>query len=251
MRRDAEVWQPGSAELTFPTDRIDVWRVPLDFAEPPEAEFRWVLAPDEVQRAARFHFDSHRGRYIRCRAALRILLGRYLRRPPEEIRFQYENNGKPEIAYPRDAPDLHFNVSDSGALALIAAGCRNNIGVDIEKLRPMPDLLNIAKRFFSAREVQAILALREHQREEAFFACWTRKEAFLKATGVGLSYPLSKFSVSVDPDGPAALCEVNGESSAADPWFLTDLYPEEGFRGALACDGKDFSIARWSFDPEV
>jgi 4'-phosphopantetheinyl transferase len=249
MRSEVKVWQTAGAELTFPSDRIDVWRVPLDPPELREQNLEGLLARDEVDRASRFHFEKDRGRYIRGRAALRILLGRYLEMPPAEIRFHYENNGKPEIAFPHDSRALHFNVSHSGGLALIAVGSGNPIGVDIEKVRSRPRLLDIARRFFSAREVQAILGVNEDRRQEAFFACWTRKEAFLKATGVGLSYPLSQFSVSVDPDGAAELCDIKGKGDILNLWFLADVIPGEGFRGALAREGEHCRIAQWVFDP--
>jgi 4'-phosphopantetheinyl transferase len=180
---------------------------------------------------------------------LRILLGRYLETPPAEIRFQYENHGKPEIALPHACRDLRFNFSDSGGLALIAVGSGRTLGVDIERVRPLPDFLDIATRFFSAREVQAILALSENKRQEAFFACWTRKEAYLKATGIGLFHPLSDFSVAVDPDGVAELCDVRGNGNIASHWFLTDVFPGEGFRGALACEGRRCRVAQWTFAP--
>lgn len=247
MGSHAQSWPFGSAALTFPTERIDVWRVPLEAPGRPQTDLFELLSADEAARASRFHFDKHRARYIRGRAALRILLGRYLDVPAREIRFQYENNGKPELAFPVNMRNLYFNSSDSDVLGLIAVGCCQNIGVDLEKVRPMPDLLNIAKRFFSAREVQAILAISEEKREEAFFACWTRKEAFLKATGVGLKYPLSKFSVSVDPAGVAALCEIDGNTDIAAAWFMMDIFPEEGFRGVVACEGHGFSVSTWSF----
>jgi 4'-phosphopantetheinyl transferase len=237
MCSKVELWQTASAELTFPSDRIDVWRVRLDHHERPERDLRDILARDEVARASRFHFEDDRKRYIECRGALRMLLGRYLEMSPAEICIRYANNGKPEIATRQDSRGLRFNVSHSGGLALMAFGSGSAIGVDIEKVRPMPDFLDIARRFFSAREVQAILAVSENKRQEAFFACWTRKEAFLKATGIGLSYALSGFSVSVDPDGPAELYEVQENGNAAGHWFLTDVRPGEGFRGALAWAG--------------
>jgi 4'-phosphopantetheinyl transferase len=180
---------------------------------------------------------------------LRKVLGRYLETPPAEIRLQYENHGKPEIAAPQDSRDLRFNFSDSGGLALIAVGSGSAIGVDIEKVHPLPDFLDIATRFFSAREVQAILAVSQNKRQEAFFACWTRKEAYLKATGIGLLRPLSDFSVAVDPHEAAQLCEVKGNRDLASHWFLTDVHPGEGFRGALACEGGHRRITQWIFDP--
>lgn len=248
MSSQLDLWQPATSALTFPADRIDVWRVQADSAD--VGHLQGILARDEISRASRLQFERGRIRYIRGRSALRILLGRYLQVPPETICFQYENNGKPEIALPREGRELRFNSSDSGGLVLIAVGSGSGIGVDIEKIRPMRDLMNIAKRFFSTREVQAILGVTEEKRNEAFFACWTRKEAFLKATGVGLSYPLSQFSVSVEPDREAELCEIDGEEAAARRWFLTDVFPGEGFRGALAREGERCRIALWKFEPE-
>jgi len=249
MSNPSAPWQEPPDEFTLPHDRIDIWRVELDAQAHAEQELKSLLAGDELDRAARFHFDRDRLRYIRGRTALRILIGRYLRLPPGDIRFQYENNGKPEIASPDDFRGLRFNVSHSGGLALMAFGCAKTIGIDVEKTHPMPDLVDIAKRFFSAREVQAILALRESKREEAFFACWTRKEAFLKATGCGLSYPLSGFSVSVDPDQAAELLEIEGSADRARQWFLIDVMPADGFYAALACKGERSQTAYWNFVP--
>ena len=242
-----EGWPTPPVELPFPLDRIDVWRVPVEVEAMPEEEWRGILAADEVARASRFHFDRDRNRYRRGRTALRILLGRYLEVPAAEIRFQYESHGKPEIAHPHNARELRFNSSDSGGLVLIAVTAGTVVGVNVERLRPMPDLVNIATRFFSAREVQDLLAFSEEKRPEAFFACWTRKEAFLKAMGVGLSYPLSAFSVSVNPDGPAKMLELGEDKSAAGKWSLQDLQPGEGFRASLAWEGKFRRVERWEY----
>jgi 4'-phosphopantetheinyl transferase len=249
MIREAMTWRAAPSGLTFPTDHIDIWRVCLVHGDQSEQELCGLLTPDEVARASRFHFEEDRRQYIRGRAALRMLLGRYLETPPAEIRFQYENHGKPEIALPRTCRGLRFNFSDSGGLALIAVGSGSALGVDIERVRPLPDFLDIATRFFSAREVQALLALNENKRQEAFFACWTRKEAYLKATGIGLLRPLSDFSVSVDPDEVAELREVKGNKDMISHWFLTDVLPGEGFRGAFACEGGRRCISQWICDP--
>lgn len=249
MPMDDGDWQAAPAEIIPSEGRIDVWRVEIDGENPPDSDIKSLLSEDETARASRFHFERHSSRYIRGRASLRILLGRYLQTAPGEIRFKYENNGKPEIECPARGKDLCFNVSNSDGLALIALCCGTPLGVDIEKLREMRDLLAIARRFFSAHEVKDILAISEARRPEAFFTCWTRKEAFLKATGVGLSYPLSDFSVSLDPDGPAELLEIKGSRKLAHHWYLTDLVPAAGFRGALACQTKNLKVAKWSFSP--
>ena len=237
MHHKTESWQAAPIRWAFPSDRIDIWRVCLDSPELSERDWRDILAPDEIARASRFYFEDDRRRFVKCRVALRIFLGGYVEIQPAEIRFQCENNGKPEIALPHDARGLSFSVSNSGGLALIAVGSGSAIGVDIEEIRPKPDFLDIARRFFSAREVQAILAVSENKRQEAFFACWTRKEAYLKATGIGLMRPLSEFSVSVDPDGPAELWEVEGDPDAVTHWSLESVRPGAGYMGALAYKG--------------
>jgi 4'-phosphopantetheinyl transferase len=249
MNTAVEIWRAPPAELTFPSDRIDIWRLRVDSDELPNEGLGSILAADEVARASRFHFDKDRNRYTRGRTALRILLGRYLAVAPGEIRFQYENHGKPEIAQPDNPRGLRFNSSDSGGLVLMAVTAGTVLGIDVERLRPVPDLVTIATRFFSAREVQALLAVSEGKRQEAFFACWTRKEAFLKATGVGLSYPLSAFSVTVDPDSPAEMLELGAEKDAAAKWSLRDLHPGEGYRAALAWEGGFRRIELWTFNP--
>jgi 4'-phosphopantetheinyl transferase len=247
MSWEVTTWNPAPDDMTFPKDCIDLWRVWLDSRDPAERDLTGILAPDEVARASRFHFENDRKRFVKCRSALRILLGRYLEIRPSEIRFQYQSNGKPEIAFPHHSRGLRFNVSNSAGLAMIAVGSAGALGIDIEKVRPQADFLEIAKRFFSVREVQALLEVSENRRQEAFFACWTRKEAILKAIGMGLSYPLSGFSVSVDPDGPAELWEMVETGNAPGRWSLIDVRPGEGYRGALAWEGRCQRITQWDF----
>lgn len=256
MSNEAGLWQAAPIGLTFPSDRIDIWRLCLDSLESPEPDFSGILSPDESARASRFHFEDDRKRFVRCRIGLRTLLGSYLDIPPAEIRFRHGSNGKPEIADLEDSRGLRFNVANSHSLALIAFSSGRAIGVDIEQVRPALQYVEIARRFFSVREVQALFALPANKRQQAFFACWTRKEAFLKATGKGLSYPLSEFSVSVDPDGPAELREVGGNPDAVTHWSLADVRPAEGYVGTLAFEGAPCRIERWcwtssALPPEV
>ena len=256
MSSAAATWKTAPASVDFPSDRIDIWQVCLDSFESPEPDFSGILSQDEVARASRFHFENDRRRFVRCRIALRVLLGSYLDVPPAAIRFRYGSNGKPEIAGLQDSRALRFNVTNSRRLALIAFSSGRAIGVDIEQVRPAPECVEIARRFFSDREVQALFALPANKRQQAFFACWTRKEAFLKATGKGLSYPLSEFSVSVDPNGPAELREVRENPDAVTRWSLADVRPAEGYVGTLAFEGAPCRIERWcwtnsALPPEV
>jgi len=237
MSDAAASWKAAPASMQFPSDRIDVWRVCLDTSHPLESGFSGVLSPDEAARASRFHFENDRKRFLRCRIALRTLLGSYLDIPPAVIRFRYGKNGKPEIAGLPESSGLRFNLSNSRGLALIAISSGRALGVDVEKVRPKAENLDIARRFFSTRETEALMALGEDKRQEAFFACWTRKEAFLKSTGDGLACPLSNFSVSVDPDGPAALWEIRGDATGVTDWSMESVRPGAGYMGALAYKG--------------
>jgi 4'-phosphopantetheinyl transferase len=195
-----------------------------------------LLSADELSRAERFHFEKDRIRFTRCRSALRLLLSRFLDVPPEKIRFSYTTNGKPEVSEDQNPQSLRFNLSHSDNMAVIAVGVGSAIGVDIERMRDHVNTVDLAERFFSAREREALRSLPENLRFQAFYACWARKEAFLKANGEGLSFPLSDFSVSVHPQMPPRIQEIKGNANAALNWSLIDLTLAEGFRSAVAVE---------------
>jgi 4'-phosphopantetheinyl transferase len=232
--RDAP-WSPAAGPLSFPVGRVDVWRLRLDQPSTARPE-AGVLSPDETARASRFHFEKHRTRFVRCRSALRCLLGDYLGAQAAEVRFEYLANGKPQLAPQQNPRALHFNVSHSGNIALIAVGSELSLGVDIEKIRDDVDAAALAERFFSPRERAGLRALPAHLRVPGFYACWTRKEAFLKATGTGLSFPLADFSVTTHPDLHPHLEDVQGDNEACQRWFLTDLQAGIPYRATLALD---------------
>lgn len=248
MSGDAEAWQAAPVELSFPQDRIDVWRVGLDSGESEGKAFGDVLAPEEVARAKRFHFARDRERFVKCRLALRNIIGRYLQVQPAEIRFRYDKNGKPEIADAQNSSGLRFNVSHSSGLAVIAVSSGRAVGVDIERIDRKIDCLEIARRFFSKRECQALLAISASERQRAFFACWTRKESFLKATGEGISYCLAEFSVSVAPDVPPMIEEALADPKAVLRWSLANLRPGDGYLGTLAFEAAPCLIERWCWN---
>ena len=224
---------PSSPELS--RSDVDVWCVWLDqLVEITSASS--VLSPDELRRASRFLYERDRIHFVRCRSALRCLLSRYLRIPAAEIRFDYQPDGKPELVAWKSPGALRFNVSHSGALALIAVTTNHRIGVDIEKIRADVDTTTLADRFFSAREQAGLRALPDPLRVPAFFACWTRKESFLKGTGRGLSFPLEDFSVTTHPDFNPALEEIQGDTEAGKQWSLADLSVFDGYRATVAVD---------------
>jgi 4'-phosphopantetheinyl transferase len=222
-----------------PPDVVDVWRVALE--APSRVEY---LSPDELARAGRFRFDRHRRRFIAARAALRAVLAGYLGQHPRKIQFLYGEHGKPHLD---DPPPLEFNLAHSGELALIAVTGTHAVGVDVELERDNVADEGIAERFFSASEVAALHSLPTEQRQAAFFRCWTRKEAFLKATGKGLSFGLDQFSVSLLPAEPAALLSVPTGTENPARWSFFHLDPGTGYQAALAVRGVTDSVRLWQF----
>jgi len=237
-------WTQGPSTPVFPADHVDVWLVQLE--EPVQAFSPDVLSSEELARASRFHFDKDRLHFTRCRSALRLLLSRYLEIPASAIHFEYQASGKPELTEQQNRRGLHFNVSHSGGLALVAVNAGHRVGIDIEKVRHDVDVPTLAERFFSARERAGLRALPEDLRVPGFFACWTRKESFLKATGDGLSFPLAEFSVTTHPDVDPGLEELRGDTEAGNEWFLADLKVCDGYRAAVAVDGTPSRLETYS-----
>jgi len=245
-----ERFDPAPAAPPLPEEReIQVWAVPLDPPGGEVARLRQLLAADETARADRFRFDRHRRRYIVGRGVLRTLLGRYLDRDPRQIRFRYGPNEKPYLAEPAPGPDeagrLEFNLSNSDDLAVVAFSRGVEVGADVEKLRPLPDALDIAERFFSAGERRVLAAVPAAQREQAFFRAWTRKEAYLKAVGTGITVPLDRFDVSLAPEDPPRMLAMEGDAEKGAQWSLYHLEPAESYLGAVAIQGGGWQLRGW------
>lgn len=226
---------------------VHVWRAALD---PPAACVRGLadtLAADERARADRFVSDRDRSRYIVARGVLRAVLGRCLGLPPGALAFRYSAFGKPALTGDAAATDLRFNVSHAGGLALYAVARGREIGVDLERIRPDFATDEIARRFFSPGEVAALRALGPEHRSRAFFDCWTRKEAYIKARGEGLSRPLDRFEVSLAPGAPAALLATGEDPDEAARWSLRALCPGPGYAAALAVEGQSWHLQCWQW----
>lgn len=241
----SQSWSERTPEPELSSGHVEVWRVRLD--GPVETtSVRSILSSDELDRADRFHFEKDRLHFARCRSALRFLLGAYLAIPPEEIHFVYQASGKPELAVQQNPRGLQFNISHSAGLALIAMSVGQRIGVDVEKIRPDVNMTTLTGRVFSPRERVGLSTLPDHLRVPAFFACWTRKESFLKAMGDGLSFPLSDFSVTTHPDLDPALEEIRGNAEAQKQWFLADLSVADGYRATVAVEGAVYRLEIYS-----
>lgn len=224
-------------------DEIHLWLATL---EPPAEILRrlWgYLSHDEQLRAERFHFERDRHHFIASRGTLRCILSLYLGLPPESLGFQYGSGGKPGLAENCNSIDLRFNLSHSHELALYGLVLHQEIGVDIEHIHPVQDMETIARRFFSIREYETLQSLPEHHKLEAFFNCWTRKEAYIKACGDGLAQPLDRFDVSLAPGEPAQLLSINGSAGEASRWYLGGFTPAPGYTAALAVEGGNWHVA--------
>jgi 4'-phosphopantetheinyl transferase len=204
---------------------------PLDIDAGPLAG---LLSADERERAGRFAFERDRRRYIVARARLRQLLGERLGAAPESLQFVYKPHGKPALARCPGRRDLRFNVSHCGEVAAYAFAEGRAVGVDIEEIRELPDAEDIAMRFFSRRERAAYMRLPVRERPQGFFNCWTRKEAFIKALGSGLSCPLDSFDVSFAPGRPARILRVGRVAASRCGWTLRSFVPGPGLVGAVA-----------------
>jgi 4'-phosphopantetheinyl transferase len=237
-------WSSPPDALTLPPDQVHLWKVPLDQPERALRSLKHTLASDERLRAERFHFDRDRRRFIAAHGQLRMILGRYTGIDPHELEFSYGLNGKPFFASPPEST-LRFNLSHSGELALVAIAHGRDVGVDLEEIRALDDAARIAERFFTRRENAALCALPEAARIEAFFCCWTLKEAYMKATGQGLSRATDSFDVAFARDEPARLLRVEGEPQEEIRWSLMGLTPARGYVGAIAVEGHRWSMECW------
>ena len=208
-----------------------IWLADLDAANADDTALS-VLTEDERARAARFVFDTHRHRFVACRAWLRHRLGERLGRDAASLRFEYGAVGKPALA----ADALRFNVSHSDRYALLAITGHAEVGIDIERVRPLADMEGLAASVFSAAERDALAGVPADRKEDAFFAGWTRKEAYIKARGQGIAL-LKAVEVDLLPGRPARLLRVDGAPGELERWSIQALSPVAGFSAAVCVEG--------------
>jgi 4'-phosphopantetheinyl transferase len=241
------IWLPSPEHLSPGSSAVHVWRASLDRSPSQLARFLNTLATDERSKAGRFYFRHDRDHFIAARGILRAILGRYLNKAPQDISFSYGNYGKPALVSESGADEVRFNISHSHGAALYVVTRDREIGVDLELIRDDVEVEQIAERFFSHREIAALHALPADFRRRAFFLCWTRKEAYIKARGEGLSLPLDQFQVSLVPGEPAALVSAEHCSSEVSRWSLQELFPAADYAAALAVEGRDWTLSCWQW----
>jgi len=217
------------APPTLGTREVHLWSVDVDAASLPH--LLPLLCDDERDRAQRYVSEMDRARSVVARAALRTLLGRYLQTPPESIEFYYGSHGKPHLRATGDR-HLHFNVSHSGGLALLAFCETQEVGVDVERVRDMADAEGMARRFFTPEEAEQWAGLPPELRRRAFFDGWTRKEAYVKALGSGVASAAVRLP---DPQDEA--------------WSIVDVSPSAAYAAALAIRGRGWELQSWTIGP--
>lgn len=229
--------------FTLTENHVDVWCAALDVDSDQVKSLAALLSPDEYARASRFHFAKDCRRFTVARGLLRALLASYVCREPELLEFNYGQYGKPRLA---GQSAVRFNVSHSNEMAVYAFTLNREVGIDVEYTgRNVLDMDQLAARCFSPGENAALQQVQKSQRREAFFNCWTRKEAYIKATGEGLSRPLDQFEVTLRPGEPAQLVFVEGQPQEITRWTFQVCQPAEDYVAALAVEGQGWQLRSW------
>ena len=235
-------WSKPLAEPRLEESDVHVWRAFLECESSVLQRLEDSLAPDEKSRAAQFVFVRDRDHFIAARGILRALVGAYVGRSAAQVEFTYEAGGKPGLSLGAAKPPIRFNLSHSHGLAVYAFAHRREVGIDVEAVRPEVAGEEIAERFFSAGELAELRSLPRELRNEGFFLCWTRKEAYIKARGSGIGIPLDSFDVSLTPGQPEVLRSIDSSR-----WGLRSLRPAPGYLGAVVGEGKDWGLRLWDW----
>jgi len=238
-----QAWCQPPEELPWPHGEVHVWRATLEWPDAAAHRLEQCLSADERGRMERFCFGRDRLRYLIGRGLLRLLLGRYLDVAPRDLRFETMAAGKPHLAAGQGR--LQFNLAHSGEYVLIAIADGRTVGIDVEEVRDDLDACQVAAHFFSPNEQRDLEALTGRVKIEAFFECWTCKEAYVKARGDGLSLLLDQFDVSLRPGEPARLIATRPDAAEARRWQLSGLDVADGYKAALVVEGQGGTLRFW------
>lgn len=236
-------WSKPPTDLKLEPHQVDIWRISLDLESDTVKWFESTLSADEFQRAMKFQFPADRVRYAIAHGFLRNVLSRYLGEEPSTIKFSVNSYGRPALK----GNDLEFNLSHSADFALVALTHNRKIGVDVERIRSGISAHVIARQYFSKVEVAELETIPSDLRERAFFVGWTRKEAYIKAQGMGLSLGLDSFDVSITPDEPAILRATRPNPGEAARWTLLSFPVDPRYEAAAAVDGVDVDFRFWDW----
>ncbi len=248
MANPGQLWNAPPGDLKLSDNEVHVWRASLEPSLSVIQSLQQILSEDDVIKAHRFYFEKDRHHFIVARGLLRTLLGRYLAVDPGGLRFCYNSYGKPALDLPSDKSRLNFNLSHSHSMVLYAFTLSREVGIDVEYMRPNIEYEQLAASSFSPFENAVFHALPAEIKPQAFFNCWTRKEAYIKARGGGLSIPLDQFDVSLVPGEPAALLSSREDTQETERWLLQELAPGTGYAGALVVEGRGWDPYYWQWE---
>lgn len=240
-------WKVPPPSLQLSSKDVHVWRASFHQLMPLLPYFRTLLSSDEQMKAGRYRFEDNRQEYIIARGLLRHLLGSYLGDDPHRLRFHYNAYGKPALSSEAGPERLTFNVSHAHGFVLYVFTRGREVGIDLERIRPEAAHDGVAERFFSSKEVSTLRALPRHAQPIGFFNCWTRKEAYIKARGEGLTIPLNQFDVSLVPGEPAVLLESRVDPADTNRWSLRSLDMGTQYIAALAVEGQHWNLKCWDW----
>lgn len=233
-------WNLPPSKLDLSPNEVHVWRASLQVPDFVLDKYSQLLSDDELSRKKRFHFERDRWRYSFGRGVLRFILGKYLVADPKDVDFSYGDYGKPFLDSALYDIPIHFNHAHSNDLSLYAFTLSRSVGIDIEYMRPIPDYDKISEKFFSLGENAILQKLPENHKQEAFYNIWTRKEAYIKAVGGGLTIPLDMFEVSVISSEPVQLKSIDCSNDKASRWRMESFHPSKGYAAAIVVEGYDW-----------
>ncbi|HRF47305.1 MAG TPA: 4'-phosphopantetheinyl transferase superfamily protein [Anaerolineales bacterium] len=245
MLPDPERWLPPPANISWGPSHLHLWSFGLDQAKPITAGLETLLSASEKATAHRLRVERDRRRYIVAHGRLRQILSRYTATAPEHLTFSHGAHGKPFLSKEHVDNSVHFNLSRSQAMGLCAVAYGQEVGADVECVRPFDGMETLVNRFFSPLEQADWLHIEESRRLEAFYRYWTCKEAFVKARGEGLSLPLNQFDVAFPDNAPPRLVRVPGDPAEAAGWFVQTHILAPGYRAAVVLPGLHWQVDCW------
>ena len=240
-------WLDPPKSLALPQGEVHVWRGIVDLPPSRLQVYQEILSSEEQARARRFRFPQHQTRFMTTRGMLRFLLGHYLTLAPQDIELDAGPQGKPFVKTPGSRP-LHFNVSHSQKVALFAFSHDSEVGIDVEGSKARLDHLGVGQRIMSAQEHQWLQSLPVSKQKAAFLACWTRKEAFVKALGSGLNFPMKDLTLTFLPHQSPTIVHIANPDLASRPWAVFPIYPRVRYAAALVVAGTPHTVKFWNFD---
>ncbi len=240
------IWETPPSSLTLPPDHVHVWKANLLPSNTASLNLPNVLSADELARASRFKFPQHQQAFRAARGILRLILSRYLGIPPQAVVFQHGPHGKPSLA-PSITPSFSFNVSHSNNLALYAVTQESTVGIDIEYHRQKINIPALIQRICSSEEKAILTALPPEEQKKGFFACWTKKEAFVKATGKGITIPLEAITVPLPPSNSFDIGSLQDNELQGSSWSLFEIAVDPGYTAALALPRVNLITSYWQW----